>query len=120
MAMSAAGRTLQDDLDALGWLNAEQTAQLMVWARQDSIRFSQVLATALLLGADQHLAIKDAAGQAVELLQGRVGRAIVQILEIGLSLKRTVGAGRTSSEERALIRIVASWLLGGRVETAPK
>lgn len=118
MAMSAAGRTLQDDLDALNWLNAEQTAQLLAWARQDSIRFSQVLATALLVGADQHLTIKDAAGLAMELLQRRVGVGIVQMMEIGLRLKRAVSAGRTSPEERILIRTVAAWLRAVSCEVA--
>ena len=109
-AISPAGRSLQDDLNALTWLNAEQTAQLMASARQDSIRFSQVLATALLLGADQHLAIEDAAGLALELLQRRVGVGIVQMMEIGLRLKRAVSAGRMSAEEREWIRRVAVWL----------
>lgn len=105
------GATLQDDLNALGWLSSEQTAQLVAWARHDEVRTRQVLASALLLATDRSLPIQDAVGLSTEMLQGRVGGGIIQILETGLRLKRAVGAGHTSVQEREFIRAVVTWLL---------
>lgn len=110
--INAARRSfLEDEVNALSWLAPEQRARLVEWTREHPMRLRQVLAVAVLLSANPSPAMEDAASAAEEFLRRRVGYGIVQIVEMGLRMRRAVEAGQTSREERDLLRVAAHWLL---------
>lgn len=102
---------LQSDLTALGWLTPDQVIRLVEWTHAHPLRLKQTLAIALLLSTHRHLTLEEVSDLEKVFLQQRVGQGIVQILEIGLRIKRAVETGQTSREERDLIHTAASWLL---------
>ena len=102
---------LEYEVNALSWLASDQRARLVEWIREHPIRLRQMLAIALLLSTHEHLTLEDASSLTQEFLQQRAGQRLVQIVEVGLQLKRAVEMRRTSPEEGDLVRRVANWLL---------